>query len=138
MLTISQFYGKQIFWNKTERWYCFYIFTNLMSDLKKIAGFAYLLLHSICCNMLIWQKHMKKIQPQRHVLIFKKDYYNSLLQTVDNFPWYYAKTQQAVSTSLKVSCKVKSATTDQLSRYYIKVYSPSLHSKQIFYPCMIL
>ena len=41
-----------------------YIFANLLNvSLKgKAAGFLYLPPHSICCHMLFWLKHLKKIQ----------------------------------------------------------------------------
>ena len=42
----------------------FYIFANLFNAwLNRKQLYSYLLLHSICCNLLFWLKYAKKIQP---------------------------------------------------------------------------
>lgn len=65
---------------------------------------------------------MKKIQPQRHVLMLRKDDFNSLLQIiVDNFRWYYAKTR---STFFKYRWKVKSKTILTTFHAVILKYTP--------------
>ena len=40
----------------------FYVFANLLlSGLTETAQFSYLFVHSICCDILFWSKHMKKV-----------------------------------------------------------------------------
>lgn len=40
----------------------FYVFANLLlSGLTETAQFSYLFVHSICCDILFWSKHMRKV-----------------------------------------------------------------------------
>lgn len=41
----------------------FYIFTNLFNVRVNKRQLSYLLLYTICCDVLVWLKTMKKIQP---------------------------------------------------------------------------
>lgn len=43
-----------------------------MSDLRKDSWIPFLLLHPVCCGMLLWLKYIETIQPYRHVIEKKR------------------------------------------------------------------
>lgn len=56
----------------SERRHFYLRFCISMSDLRKDSWIPFLLLHPVCCGMLIWLKYMETIQPYRHVIEKKR------------------------------------------------------------------
>lgn len=57
-----------------QEWYCStFLQISLVSVLVEAAGFPYLLLHSVCHNMFLWLKYMKKICPHTDMCLDKGD-----------------------------------------------------------------
>ena len=85
--------------------------TNKKKIKKKIktAGFSYLFLQPVCCDMLFWLKHVKKIWPPTETRLKREEYFNSFLREMwiffDNIPKF------SQNIFLKVSCDVKLETS---------------------------
>lgn len=98
----------KVYW---EEWHRFTFCQSLgWLALQKPAGFSYLLQYSICCNVICWLKHMKKIHFHNHLTVKRG---SSLKDFSNNCGYAYLILHHNLTSGilLKVGCSVGPETT---------------------------